>query len=136
MTWILQGFERTCFSVGHSPDEAEGPCLRRRTSYISYCGNHASGQGWPSYGSMRFFPPILTFAAGCRSYGSMVALPFLLIPPATPPPKKGARALLLNPAGPASPQGLARRRGSHLESCNATFYKQRGYPLDGRLRLP
>ena len=27
-------------------------------------------------------------------------------------------------------------RGSHLESCNAIFYKQRGYPLDGRLRFP
>ena len=26
MTWILQGFGRTCLSVGHSPDEAEGPC--------------------------------------------------------------------------------------------------------------
>ena len=106
-----------------------------------YCGNHASGQGCPSYGLMVGFalsphPPIspaplpapqasppgfpaplppsrvlhfvlqepnfgarmpllrldevsrriLAFAAGCRSYGSMVALPFLLISPAPLPP--------------------------------------------------
>ena len=94
------------------------PALHRRfSSDISYCRNHASGQGCPSYGSINFPPHpyirgrmpllrldgwfplhILTFAAGCRSYGSMVALPFLLIPLAPPPP------CAFSPVIPACPE--------------------------------
>ena len=37
-----------------SPLAPPPPPCHRLTSYILYCRNHASGQGCPSYGSMRF----------------------------------------------------------------------------------